>query len=101
MSGFSAFGASCQDCQGHGTHVGSVAARDNGADVLGIAPAAQLYCVKVLDNSGSGSDATVMAGLDWVLNNHNSVVPIKVINMSNGWPGTVNDGGDARSDFAA
>jgi subtilisin len=93
MSGFSAFGASCHDGQGHGTHVaGTVAARDNGADVLGVAPAAQLYCVKVLDNSGSGSDATLMAGLDWVLNNHNSVVPaIKVINMSLGRAGTVND----------
>ena len=93
MSGFSAFGASCQDGQGHGTHVaGTVAARDNSADVLGVAPAAQLYCVKVLDNSGSGSDATIMAGLDWVLNNHNLVVPaIKVINMSLGRPGTVND----------
>ena len=93
MSGFSAFGPSCQDGQGHGTHVaGTVAARDNGTDVLGVAPAAQLYCVKVLDNSGSGSDATLMAGLDWVLSNHNSVVPaIKVINMSLGRPGTVND----------
>jgi len=93
MSGFSAFGTSCQDGHGHGTHVaGTVAARDNGADVLGVAPAAQLYCVKVLDNSGNGSDATLIAGLDWVLTNHNTVVPaIKVINMSLGRPGTVND----------
>ena len=91
--GFSAFGASCQDGHGHGTHVaGTVAARDNGGDVVGIAPAAQLYCVKVLDNGGSGSDASLMAGLDWVLTNHNSVVPaIKVINMSLGRAGTVND----------
>ena len=93
LSGFSAFGASCQDGHGHGTHVaGTVAGRDNSSDVLGVAPASQLYCVKVLDNSGSGSDATILAGLDWVLNNHNSVVPaIKVINMSLGRPGTVND----------
>ena len=90
---FSAFGASCHDDQGHGTHVaGTVAARDNGADVLGVAPAARLYCVKVLDSSGSGSDATLIAGLDWVLTNHNSLVPaIKVINMSLGRPGTVDD----------
>ena len=92
-SGFSAFGATCQDGHGHGTHVaGTVAARDNGADVVGVAPAAQLYCVKVLDNSGNGSDATVMAGLDWVLTNHNKVVPaIKVINLSLGRAGTVGD----------
>ena len=92
-SGFSAIGATCQDGNGHGTHVaGTVAARDNGADVVGVAPAAQLYCVKVLDNSGSGSDATVMAGLDWVLNNHDRVVPaIKVINLSLGRAGSVGD----------
>jgi subtilisin len=93
ITGFSAVGASCQDDHGHGTHVaGTIAARGNGADVVGVAPAAQLYCVKVLDNSGSGSDATVMAGLDWVLNNHDRVVPaIKVINLSLGRAGTVGD----------
>ena len=92
-SGFSAVGATCQDDHGHGTHVaGTVAARDNGTDVVGVAPAAQLYCVKVLDGNGSGSDATIMAGLDWVLTNHDRVVPaIKVINLSLGRPGTVGD----------
>jgi subtilisin len=90
---FTAFGTTCQDGHGHGTHVaGTVAARDNSIDVLGVAPAAKLYCVKVLDNTGSGSDETVMAGLDWVLSNHNTVSPaIKVINMSLGREGTVGD----------
>src|SRR5262245_20928860 len=87
---FTAFGTTCQDGHGHGTHVaGTVAARDNSIDVLGVAPAAKLYCVKVLDNTGSGSDETVMAGLDWVLSNHSTVSPaIKVINMSLGREGT-------------
>jgi subtilisin len=93
VDAFSAFGGSCQDNQGHGTHVaGIVGARDNGFDVIGVAPAAQLYCVKVLDSTGSGSDATVMAGLRWVLNNHDVVDPaIRVINMSLGREGTVDD----------
>ena len=93
VDAFSAFGGSCADDEGHGTHVaGTVAARDNTIDVIGVAPNAQLFCVKVLDSSGSGTDATVMAGLDWVLANHALVQPnIKVINMSLGRPGSVDD----------
>jgi len=93
VDAFSAFGGSCLDDEGHGTHVsGTVAARDNSIDVIGVAPKAQLYCVKVLDSTGSGSDAEVMAGLDWVLVNHALVHPsIRVINMSLGRPGSVDD----------
>ena len=94
VDAFEAFGApSCQDNEGHGTHVaGIVAARDNAIDVIGVAPLATIYCVKVLDNTGSGSDATIMAGLEWVLNNHAAVAPaIKVVNMSLGRTGSVDD----------
>jgi subtilisin len=93
VDAFSAFGGSCTDDEGHGTHVaGTVAARDNTIGVVGVAPKAQLYCVKVLDSTGSGSDAEVMAGLDWVLVNHALVQPnIRVINMSLGRPGSVDD----------
>ena len=85
VNALNAFGGpSCQDDEGHGTHVaGIIAARDNTADVIGVAPKATIYCVKVLDSAGSGSDATIMSGLEWVLNNHASVVPaIKVVNMA-------------------
>ena len=93
VDAFSAYGGSCADDQGHGTHVaGTVAARDNAIDVIGVAPKAQLYCVKVLDSTGSGTDAAVMAGLDWVLVNHALVQPnIRVINMSLGRAGSVDD----------
>ncbi|HEX5107107.1 MAG TPA: S8 family serine peptidase [Vicinamibacterales bacterium] len=93
VNAFTTFGSSCQDDEGHGTHVaGIVAARNNGIGVVGVAPGATLYCVKVLDQTGSGSDATLMAGLDWVLDNHASVTPpIRVINMSLGRPGTADD----------
>jgi subtilisin len=94
VNAFNAFGApSCQDDEGHGTHVaGIIAARDNAIDVIGVAPQATIYCVKVLDSTGSGSDANVMSGLEWVLNNHALVVPaIKVVNMSLGRPGAVDD----------
>jgi subtilisin family serine protease len=90
VDAFTAFGNSCQDDNGHGTHVaGIAAARDNNSDVIGVAPNAQLYCVKVLDAAGSGSDATVMAGLDWVLDS--PAGQIRVVNLSLGRAGTVDD----------
>ena len=103
IDAFSAFGGSCMDDEGHGTHVaGIIAARDNTRDVIGVAPAAQVYCVKVLDSTGSGSDESLMAGLDWVLANHALVTPaIRVINMSLGRPGAVDDNPAMRDLFAA
>jgi aqualysin 1 len=55
------------DCNGHGTHVaGTVAARDNTSEVVGVAPGAPLTGVKVLGCSGSGTWSGVIAGIDWV-----------------------------------
>lgn len=88
-----------QDDNGHGTHVGGIiAARHDGYDVVGVAPEATLYAVKVLDGAGSGYDSTVIAGLDWVAKNAATVVPpIKVVNMSLGRPGTLGDNTSYRS----
>jgi subtilisin family serine protease len=85
---FSAFGASCQDDHAHGTHVtGLLAALSNDRAIVGVAPGAKPYCVKMLDATGSGSDATIMAGLDWILTNRNAVSPpIRVVNLSLGRP---------------
>jgi subtilisin len=67
---FSAFGVSCDDDHGHGTRVGGIiAARKNGSGVLGVAPDATLYAVKVFDAYGQGTDETVIDGLDWIKNN--------------------------------
>jgi subtilisin family serine protease len=58
------------DCHGHGTHVaGTVSARDNTSDVVGVAPGAKLTGVKVLSCSGSGSTSGVIKGVDWVTAN--------------------------------
>jgi subtilisin family serine protease len=71
-----------RDCHGHGTHVaGSVAARDNLQDVVGVAPGAPLTGVKVLGCGGSGSWSGVIKGIDWVT--ANAVKPA-VANMSLG-----------------
>ncbi len=70
------------DCNGHGTHVaGTVAARDNLSDVVGIAPGVLLTGVKVLGCNGSGSTSGVIAGIDWVTGN---AVKPAVANMSLG-----------------
>ena len=68
------------DDNGHGTHVaGIIGARDNGQGVIGVAPEAELYAVKVLDSAGSGSWSAVAAGINWAVANN-----MKVINMSLG-----------------
>ena len=63
-------GGKNDDCHGHGTHVaGTVSARDNTSDVVGVAPGAQLTGVKVLGCNGSGSTSGVIKGVDWVTAN--------------------------------
>ena len=89
----------CSDGNGHGTHVGgTVAALDNEIDVVGVAPEATLYAVRVLDDLGNGTDSTVMEGLEWVVRtldpaDPDYVVgpPIQVVNMSLGRAGSVGD----------
>lgn len=63
-------GESPMDGNSHGTHcAGTIAAAINGAGVVGVAPAASLYAVKVLSNSGSGNWSWLIAGIDWCINN--------------------------------
>lgn len=80
-SGFSAIndGRGSNDCNGHGTHVAGTAA----GTTYGIAKAASIIPVRVLDCAGSGSNSGVIAGLDWIIANHNAGVPA-VANMSLG-----------------
>jgi len=86
-------GVSKQDDNGHGTHVGGIiAALDNSADVVGVAPGVTLYSVKVLDATGVGDESDVLAGVEWVAQNAANVVPpIRVVNMSLGRTGSLND----------
>lgn len=70
------------DGHGHGTHVaGTVGALDNNIGVVGVAPGARLWAVKVLNNSGSGYTSWIIAGIDWVAANS---ATIDVANMSLG-----------------
>ena len=71
-----------RDWIGHGTHVaGIAAARDNGFGVVGVAPGAGTWSVRVFNASGNGSFSTYICGMDWVAR-HADV--IDVANMSLG-----------------
>ncbi len=60
-------GSNYDDGNGHGTHVaGTIAARDNGRGVVGVAPGARLHAVRVLDSQGNGSFSSIICGVDWV-----------------------------------
>lgn len=75
-------GKNWSDGNGHGTHVaGTIAAKNNDIGVIGVAPGANLYAVKVLDNRGSGFTSDVIAGVNWVAANADT---IDVANMSLG-----------------
>lgn len=81
-------GRSFDDGNGHGTHVaGTIAAKDDNNGVVGVAPGAPLYAVRVLNNAGSGSWSSVICGIDWVTANAASK-GIKVANMSLGGSGS-------------
>ena len=81
------FGGGCNDGEGndgngHGTHVaGTIGAIDNGIGVVGVAPGARLWAVRVLDNGGSGWMSWIVGGIDWVTDKADI---IEVANMSLG-----------------
>jgi len=70
-------GQNTNDCNGHGTHVAGTV----GGSTYGVAKNVRLYAVRVLDCAGSGSNSGVIAGVDWVKNNH---IKPAVANMSLG-----------------
>jgi subtilisin family serine protease len=75
-------GTSFADDNGHGTHVsGTIAAKDDGNTVVGVAPGARLWAVKVLNSAGSGSISQIICGIDWVTARAST---IEVANMSLG-----------------
>lgn len=67
------------DCAGHGTHVAGTI----GGSTYGIAKGVKLVAVRVLNCSGSGTTAGVIAGVNWVTSNHAAGAPA-VANMSLG-----------------
>ncbi|HYR09143.1 MAG TPA: S8 family peptidase [Longimicrobium sp.] len=85
--GYDALGGNGQDCNGHGTHVAGIAA----GEAWGVAKAATLVAVRVLDCYGNGQWADFIEGVDWVSSNHATRA---VANMS------LSGGGYAAADTA-
>lgn len=87
-------GLSYNDLNGHGTHVaGTIGARDNNTGVVGVAPGARLWAVRVLTSQGAGSWSSIICGIDWVTAH---AATIEVANMSlggGGSEGSCTDGG--------
>ena len=89
-AGYSAIGdgRNTDDCFGTGTYLAGVV---GGAD-YGVAPAAQLVAVRVLDCRGSGSIAGIIAGLNWATVNHEPGNPaVAVIGSYYGYSSALND----------
>lgn len=81
----------CEDDNGHGTHVaGIIAAQDNNLGVVGVAPNAKIYALKVLNRNGSGYLSDIIEALDWVIQKQ-----IQVVNMSLGTSSNVTSFYDA------
>lgn len=80
VSGYDAIdGGTADDCNGHGTHV----AGTTGGSSYGVAKGVTLVGVRVLNCSGSGTTAQVVAGIDWVTGDHGAG-QLAVANMSLG-----------------
>jgi subtilisin len=80
------------DHYGHGTHAaGIIGALDNNVGVVGVAPGARMWGVKVLDDQGNGTTRELLCGIDWVTSTrtdsdrHND---IDVANLSLGGTGS-------------
>jgi subtilisin family serine protease len=75
-----------EDGRGHGTHVaGTIGALDNGDGVVGVAPGARLWAVKVSRPTGFGAASWTIAGIEWVTAHADQ---IEVANVSLGYPPT-------------
>jgi subtilisin family serine protease len=93
-------GAAPEDDNGHGTHVsGTIAARNSGSGLVGVAPGTEIFPVKALDSSGSGSWEQIICGINWVAANAANY-GIAVANMSLGGLGSSLDNGACGSTSA-
>ena len=64
---------------------GIAVAKDDLQGVVGIAPGARLWAIKVLDSQGSGFDSDIIEGIDYITQHANE---IDVVNMSLWWRGS-------------
>ncbi|MFZ2071774.1 MAG: S8 family serine peptidase [Halobacteriota archaeon] len=67
------------DDNGHGTHcAGIIAAEANGKGIVGVAPAANLYAIKVMNSTGRGYISDVIAGFEWSITHHMDIISMSI-----------------------
>ena len=74
-------GAPVQDGHGHGTHVIGTAcgpAEPPQGRRYGIAGEAEIFAGKVLNDQGSGTDAGILAGIEWAITNGCAIVSMSL-----------------------
>jgi subtilisin len=77
-------GIGSSDPNGHGTHIaGIVGARNDAGGVVGVAPGAPIFPVKVLNASANGTDASVLCGIEWMAT-VGKLLGVRVANLSAG-----------------
>ena len=74
------------DCNGHGTHVAGTAA----GSTLGVAPAANLIPVRVLDCNGAGTVSGVIAGIEWAIGHHATTPAVMNLSLGAGKSDSLN-----------
>jgi subtilisin family serine protease len=89
--------ADWRDPNGHGTHVaGTIAAKDGPDGIVGVAPGARLWAVRILNSEGFGYISWYLCGLDWIAAQRDPADParplIEAVNMS-----VAKDGADDRN----
>ncbi len=71
--------ATPDDENGHGTHVaGVIAAALNDTGVVGVAPSAEIYAVRVMDGSGLGLVSWILEGIDWAITNQMDIINLSL-----------------------
>jgi len=74
-------GEDALDGHGHGTHCIGTACGPRGVPGqrgYGVASGASIFAGKVLGNSGSGTDAQILGGIDWALENECQVISMSL-----------------------
>jgi subtilisin family serine protease len=71
------------DDNGHGTHVaGILAAASDGEGIVGVAPDAEIYAIKVSDAKGRGSFSGLVKGINWSIENGMDIVTMSITGKS-------------------